>query len=153
MTENLVSRDNESEFIKEETVISENHENVNSSLTGINTKPEIISKIKELLLLPVDTVKEDVEVLKQSYFRVLKQDMEAAKQLYIQANETLEGFNNPADDTEDAFKEVIEEYKQKKAALNESQNQTRQDNLQQKLDILSKMNEIIEATQSFCNCL
>ena len=64
------------------------------------------------------------------------------RQQYIQENTSLEGFVAPNDENEEEFKGLMEEFKLQKNKFNIEQEKIKQDNLQEKSDLLSKMNEI-----------
>jgi hypothetical protein len=94
-------------------------------------------------------VKEQVEQLKTQFYRQYHQDLEAqrvaAQQAAEEAGETLENWVPQVDETEQEFRELLAEYKNKKAELLKKAEEEQNQNLLRKENILQQMKEMAEA--------
>jgi hypothetical protein len=86
-----------------------------------NEKQQFVEELKALLQKDVAEVKEQVEQIKTQFYRQYHQDLEAQKQAVevaaTEAGETLENWVPQVDETEQEFRELLMQYKQKKAEL------------------------------------
>jgi cell division FtsZ-interacting protein ZapD len=107
-------------------------------------KEEIIEKLKELIVLPVEEVKDSVEELKQSFYKIRKQEVEEARKLFVEEGGTEETFVVEPDETEETFKTLLNSFKEKKAALLADQQKIRETNLKEKLQIIEDIKTLCE---------
>ena len=107
-------------------------------------KEEIIEKLKELIVLPVEEVKDSVEELKQSFYKIRKQEVEEARKLFVEEGGTEETFVIEPDESEETFKTLLNSFKEKKAALLADQQKIRETNLKEKLQIIEDIKALCE---------
>ena len=114
-----------------------------------NEKQQFVDELKALLQNDVTEVKEQVEQLKTQFYRQYHQDLEAqrvaAQQAAEEAGETLENWVPQVDETEQEFRELLAEYKNKKAELLKKAEEEQNQNLLRKENILQQMKEMAEA--------
>lgn len=109
------------------------------------TRNEVLKQVKELLERPLDEVKSEVEAMKQHYYKLRKQEVDAARAAYLTANEgSEEGFEAEVDELEEEFKELLNTYKERKATLIEERQRLRETNLAAKRQIIEALKEITE---------
>ena len=110
-----------------------------------NEKQQFVDELKALLQNDVAEVKEQVEQIKTQFYRQYHQDLEAQKQAAEAAGEPVENWVPQADETEQEFRELLTQYKQKKAELLKKAEEEQAQNLLRKENILQQMKEMAEA--------
>ena len=97
----------------------------------------------------VAEVREQVEQLKTQFYRQYHQDLEAQKQAAeaaaTEAGETLENWVPQVDETEQEFRALLAQYKEKKAELLKKTEEEQAQNLMRKENILQQMKEMADA--------
>jgi hypothetical protein len=114
-----------------------------------NEKQQFVDELKALLQKDVAEVKEQVEQLKTQFYRQYHQDLEAQKQAAeaaaSEAGETLENWEPQVDETEQEFRALLSQYKEKKAELLKKTEEEQAQNLLRKENILQQMKEMADA--------
>lgn len=114
-----------------------------------NDKQELLEELKALIEQNVNEVKEQVEDVKSRFYRQYHDEQaalkEAAEKAAEAAGEVLENWQPVIDETEQAFKELLNVYKQKRAELQKQLEQDQAQNLLRKENILSQMKEMAQA--------
>ena len=109
-----------------------------------DTKEEIISRLKEMVETGQVADKQELDALKQNFYRLHRTAQEAAQAAWVEAGETLETFVPEPDSLEEEYKEVMAKIKQMRTELMQQQEAEREGNLQKKLDIIERLKVIIE---------
>ena len=121
-----------------------------------NGNEQLVEELKALVAQDdVMAVKEQVEQLKTQFYREYHQQLEAAREAAVQAAaEANEGAEDAAeeaawtpepDPVELQFRELLNEYKQKKAEVAAKNEAQMQENLQRKQAILEQMKAMAES--------
>ena len=114
-----------------------------------NEKQQFVDELKALLQKDVAEVKEQVEQLKTQFYRQYHQSLEAQKQAAeaaaAEAGETLENWVPQVDETEQEFRALLAQYKEKKAELLKKTEEEQAQNLMRKENILQQMKEMADA--------
>jgi hypothetical protein len=114
-----------------------------------NEKQQFVDELKALLQKDVAEVKEQVEQLKTQFYRQYHQDLDAQKQAAeaaaAEAGETLENWVPQVDETEQEFRALLAQYKEKKAELLKKTEEEQAQNLMRKENILQQMKEMADA--------
>ena len=110
-----------------------------------NENQQFVDELKALLQNDVAEVKEQVEQIKTQFYRQYHQELEAQKQAAEAAGEIVENWVPQADETEQEFRELLTQYKQKKAELLKKAEEEQAQNLLRKENILQQMKEMAEA--------
>ncbi len=117
--------------------------------TMANEKQQLVEELKALLSENVTEVKDKVEQLKTQFYRVYHQELEEAKKAAEAAaeaaGEKLEAWQPAIDETEAQFRELLNDYKQKKAEAAAKLEAEMQQNLLRKQNILSQMKDLASA--------
>ena len=94
-------------------------------------------------------MKEQVEVLKTQFYRQYHLELEAQKKAAIEAaeaaGEVLENWLPSVDELENEFRELLIQYKQRRAELQKQVEEELQQNLLRKENILTQMKEMADA--------
>lgn len=110
-------------------------------------KEELIQTLKSLVEQPeVNTVKEDVEQIKQAFYKRLKTENEERKKIFLGDGGEEADFELQKDELEDVLKTLLGDYKAKRAAYIARIEQEKENNLLQKQHILEQMKTLTEAT-------
>ena len=114
-----------------------------------NDKQQFVDELKALLQKDVAEVKEQVEQLKTQFYRQYHQDLDTQKQAAeaaaAEAGETLENWVPQVDETEQEFRALLAQYKEKKAELLKKTEEEQAQNLMRKENILQQMKEMADA--------
>jgi len=130
-----------------ETIVADEPEEAKPSTPDYtaSTKGELIETLKSLISKEVDAVKEDVETIKQLFYKKVKADIEDLKKTFLDdGGEEIE-FLAPKDELEEAFKALLNEFRSKKAALMAKLEKEKETNLLQKQHILEQMKVLVES--------
>lgn len=131
-----------------ETVIVEQQPVEASSKTAdynIGTKQEMISALKLLVDQEVDVVKEEVEVIKQLFYKKTKAEIEDQKKVFVEGGGEESEFVPEKDELEETFKALLNEFKSKKASLMANIEKEKETNLIQKQHLLEQMKMLTES--------
>ena len=100
-----------------------------------STKPELIEALKVLIDKEVDAVKDEVESVKQLFYKKTKLEIEEQKKLYIESG-----------GLEEAFKSLLNQFRGKKAAYMALLEKEKEANLLQKQHLLEQMKSLVESS-------
>ena len=112
---------------------------------GLLSKAELIDALKTILDGDVESIKEEVEIIKQSFYKRSKAEIEELKKTFIDAGGELTEFKPEKDELEDVLKTLLNEYRSKKAAHTASLEKEKEQNLLQKQHILMQMKTLSES--------
>lgn len=131
-----------------ETLVSspaQTTEEINTMYVPKQTKEEIIERLKEINTDACDADKQELDLLKQTFYKLHKAEQEAARKAFIDGGGAPEAFVIPADDTESRFKEIMSSIKEKRSAMLAEQEKEKEENLQKKLSIIDRLKELAES--------
>ena len=111
------------------------------------TKAEVVQRLKEINENMSDADKQEVDQLKQTFYKLHKAEQEAARKAFIEGGGNAEDFSPSPDPDEGEFKEVMRSIKEKRSAIAAEQEQERESNLLKKQNILEKMKAMTESTE------
>lgn len=111
------------------------------------TKEEVVNRLKELVQEAENAEKQELDSLKQTFYKLHKAEQEAAKKAFVEAGGEAEAFVPQPDEIENEFKTVMGTIKEKRGALAAEQEKQKEDNLQKKLDIIEKIKEIVSTPE------
>ena len=109
------------------------------------TKEEVIKRLKELNEDACNADKQELDLLKQTFYKLHKAEQETARKTFIEAGGAPEAFVMPPDDSESRFKEAMSSIKEKRSAMLAEQEKEKEENLQKKLAIIEKLKELSES--------
>ena len=114
-----------------------------------NEQQQVVDELKELLQKNVAEVKEQVEGLKMQFYRQYHQELEAQKKAALEAaqaaGEVLENWLPQIDELEQEFRELLAQYKQRRAEIQKQVEEEQAQNLLRKENILAQMKEMADA--------
>ena len=109
------------------------------------SRKELLAIFQELLASPTaeaaDTLRREAELIKSLFYKLLLQER---KNHESQGDEASAGTEPVADELETAFKQLYNEYKQKRAVYNQQAEQEKEENLSKKLAIIEELKKLLE---------
>lgn len=111
------------------------------------TKESILSRLKELAQDAEAASKQELDNLKQLFYKLHNTELEADKSLFIENGGTEEGFMPKADALENEFKNVMGDIKAKRSRLTVDQEKQKEENLAIKLSIIDRLKELVESQE------
>ena len=119
----------------------------NVTLPSKLTKEEVIQRLKEIDEDACNADKQEIDALKQNFYKLHKAEQEAARKAFIEGGGKAEEFTPTPDPQEAEFKQVMGSIKEKRNTLTAAQEQEKEENLAKKLAILDKMKEFTETPE------
>lgn len=120
-----------------------------ASLIMANEKQSLVDELKSLLEQNVTEVKDKVEALKTQFYRQYHEEQaalkKAAEEAAAAAGEVLESWQPTLDEAEQQFRELLNEYKTKRAEVTKQIEEEQAQNLLRKENILEQMKTMAEA--------
>ncbi len=111
------------------------------------TKKEVIDRLKELAHGDEAPTKEEVDLLKTTFYKLHFAEREAAQKAYLEAGGDPEKYTILPDEDEEVFKAEMGVVKEKRAKLFLEQEAEKQENLQKKLDIIEKIKGMVTSPE------
>ncbi len=109
------------------------------------SKEEILAKLKEASSEVDNVGKQEIDSLKQAFYKLHNAEQEAAKKLFIENGGVEEEFVPVNDTVEEEFKNIMSVIKEKRGALSSEQEQLKELNLQIKFSIIEELKELVES--------
>ncbi len=131
----------------EETVVAETAE-AGEEPTAKNyhamTREEMIDSLKEILSSGNMEAHKEVAAIKQAYYSLVNKEATARLEAYIEAGNTPDTFSSEPDPLEPVIKELLSEFREKRAAYLEEKEEEKRKNLEEKNRIIDELNSIVE---------
>ncbi len=124
-------------------------EAIEVSAVGMLDKQTILDKLKELVDHAEDATREQMEKLKQSYYRVVKAETEELKRVFIENGGQENEFEIPEDNTSSIFKELLNRFKEKRMAVQEAQARIKEENYIKKLQLIDRIGALVDSLDDF----
>ena len=129
----------------EVAVVDESQDNTSVELT----KDAIVQIALELVEKPENEVgRDELSRLKQQFYAIRKIELEQEKNEFIEKGNEVAAFAPKTDELEEKFKAVLNEIKEKKAALFAEQEAERQANLDKKNSIIEEIKTLAADTDN-----
>ena len=117
------------------------------------TKKEVVERLKELAHGDETPTKEEVDLLKTTFYKLHFAEREAAQKAYLDAGGDPEKYTMLPDEDEEVFKAEMGIIKERRSKVFQEQEAEKQENLQRKIDIIEKIKNMAtspeEANRSF----
>ena len=107
------------------------------------SKAELIESLKLLLDKEIASIKDEVEIIKQSFYRRAKTDAEEQKRKFVEEGGDEESFIVAKDELEETMKQLLNEYRAKKNAFTLQLENEKENNLIQKQHIIEQMKSLV----------
>ncbi len=149
--DNTIVSDSE---VKASEVVSENSENQETEeekpvldkvdLTVLS-REDLVKRLKHITKhFDLIDIKDEVEEIKSLFYKIYNEEVEELKKRFVESGELEENFAAPIDALEVEIKDILHEFKQRKAELARKIEEEKENNLIAK-------NEVIEAIKNLVN--
>ena len=112
-------------------------------------KQDILDELSQLIVNIDHSTREQVEKLKHSYFRISKAETEELRKVFIENGGDEADFQVPEDELDSEFKELLAQYKHKKALLLEKDESKKEENYVKKLRLIDRLQALVESQEDF----
>ena len=109
------------------------------------TKEEVLLRIKDLAQDAENANKQELDSLKQAFYKIHNAEQEAAKKEFLDNGGSAENFVPQNDAIEEEFKSVMAVIKEKRSAQAVELERQKEENLQIKLSIIEELKELVES--------
>ena len=109
------------------------------------TKEDVLNQLKELAQDAENANKQEIDNLKQSFYKLHNAELEAAKKQFTDNGGAEEDFVPEEDPVEVEFKRLMGVIKEKRSKLVAEQERQKEENLQVKLSIIEELKELVES--------
>ena len=135
----------EPENMMEEPLNSEAMANESPAENRPASKKEVIEKLSVLAENPETAEKQDLENLKQSFYKRRKQEVDKERSEFLQNGGEEADFKPSVDEDEPEFKRIMGIIKEKKNAIAAELERVKQENLEKKQNIIERIKELSES--------
>ena len=122
---------------------------VEETATSKLTKEEILNKLQTLVSGPIETVRGEVETLKQAYYKIRRNEIEELKKAFMEQGGEEKDFSAPEDPQENTLKELLSSYKEKKAIFLAEEEKEKAENYVLKLQLIDQLKALSESQEDF----
>lgn len=133
-----------------ENVAPEVNETENQTIEVPQTQEEVVARVKELAEADAPAEKQELDALKQAFYKIHKANVAAARAQFIENGGEPEAFLPTPNVLEDDFKAAMNVIKQKRAELQAELDRQKEENLQKKQEILERI-KVLSATPEEAN--
>lgn len=134
----------------EETAVAEKapeEKAVEEKVVPKSDKREILAQLKELAVDAEKASKQEIDSLKQSFYKLHNAEIEIAKKAFIEAGGIEEDYFPTPDELEVEFKNILTAIKEKRNCLAADLEKQKEDNLTIKLAIIDRLKELVESSE------
>lgn len=117
--------------------------------TGKLSKEEILEKLTGLVGAAADATRNEVEALKQAYYKIHRSEVDELKKAFLTAGGEEKDFVAPGDETESKIKELLNIYKEKRAAILAEEERVKAANYALKLQLIDQLKALTESQEDF----
>ena len=121
------------------------------AFTPKQSQEEIIARLEEINEDACNAEKQEIDFLKQNFYKLHKAEQEAALKAHIENGGTPENFVMPTNELEGKFKLVMSAIKEKRSAQAAEAEKEKEENLQQKMQVLEQMKKLAESADDVNN--
>ena len=104
-----------------------------------DTKAAVISRLKDIVIAGGEIDRAEVEMLKQTYYKLHNAEIIAARDAFVAAGGNVEDFMPAADSDEENFKAQLGRIRELRAEALQALEKQKQEGLAKKLDIIEKI--------------
>ena len=124
-------------------------DNAEENAAGKLTKEEILNRLQALVDAPIETVRGEVESLKQAYYKIRRNEVDELRKAFVEQGGDEKDFTAPEDTQENCLKELLGSYKEKKAAYLAEEEKQKAENYEIKLQLIEQLKMLCESQDDF----
>lgn len=108
------------------------------------TREQLVQALRDILAANEMTAHKDVAAIKQAYFVVKEKENKALLEKFVEEGNSPEDFEAPADSEENELKELLADFRERRTAFLEKEENERKANLEAKRNVLASLRAIAE---------
>jgi len=112
-----------------------------------NNNDEVIARLKEISESNCSVGKQEIDALKQTFYKIHAAEVEEAKKKFVENGGTDSDFAPISDSREEEFKEIMNVIKEKRNKNAEELEKIKEQNLQVKLTIINELKDMVESPE------
>lgn len=132
-----------------EVKTTETPEEATANAIGKLSKEEILEKLAELVNAAAETTRNEVESLKQAFYKIHRAEVEESKKTFLEEGGEEKDFVAPEDEEENKLKELLTVYKEKRAAILAEEERVKAANYALKLQLIDQLKALTESQDDF----
>ena len=113
------------------------------------SKEEIPEKLAELVNAAAETARNEVESLKQAFYKIHRAEVEESKKTFLEGGGEEKDFVAPEDEGENKLKELLAVFKEKRAAILAEEERIKAANYALKLQLIDQLKVLTESQDDF----
>ena len=114
------------------------------------SKEQIIDRLAIIVENPVtESIRNEVDSLKQAFYKFKKTETENAKHAFIAAGGEEQDFHPEIEESEEKLKTLLHTFKEKRASIVAEEEKQKETNLSSKLTIIERLKVLIESQDDF----
>ena len=113
------------------------------------TKAQLLDELREIVQSDdISRNRKHVDIIKSCFYKLRNEELSELKKLHTEAGKDIIDFEAPKDQDETYLKELLEDFRQKKAKYNAEQDKIKEENLQKKHEIIEKIKVLANGEES-----
>jgi len=113
------------------------------------SKEDLVSRLKKVLKdFPVENIKHEAEAIKSAFYKKHSAEVEDLKRKFVESGELEENFTAPIDTHELDLKNLLKDFKERRAEFNKRLEEEKKNNLQAKTEVIEGIKELINKQES-----
>ena len=139
VTNDVIENKPETEQEVKEEPVPQNEEDISQL-----QKDALVALLEKLVVLDnIELIREKVEQIKVCFYKLHRDQIENLKKEFVEQGGNEADFQAPADEHELKLKQLLREYRTKRNALNEQNEQEKEENLRRKEEIIESIRNLI----------
>ncbi|MDR1524091.1 MAG: DUF349 domain-containing protein [Tannerella sp.] len=122
---------------------------LNTGALAVITVPEIMERLKQIVVEPQNYARNEADVLKQTYYKLRRAETEAKKKEFLEGGGEEKDFVAPEDTEEAVLKSLISEYKEKRASITAEEERLKESNYILKQHLVERLKVLTESQDDF----
>ncbi|MDR2066091.1 MAG: DUF349 domain-containing protein, partial [Prevotellaceae bacterium] len=146
--EALIAAESEEFDLEDCEIESEEETEISSDFSNMN-KVELVSTFRTILeTQPVEKIRKDVDAIKTSFYKILRQEQDVYKQEYLAKGNDIENYIAPIDKDEIEFKSLFNSYKIKRSAYLKNLENSKEENYKIKQKLIDELKVLIDRKEN-----
>lgn len=131
-----------------EKVIEKKAETKNMPNYNDLSREELVASMKDLLEKPLDDIKEEAEIIKNTFYKKRNSEIVEKREKFVEAGGVKEDFKVDPDEFDNQFKDLYDKFRELKQQQNEQIKQRKVENLENKNTIINNIEDLINSAET-----
>ncbi|KAA6308032.1 hypothetical protein EZS27_040294, partial [termite gut metagenome] len=108
---------------------------------------DVLKRLNELVADAENASKQELDSLKQTFYRLHNAELEADKKRFVEAGGAVEDYVPEPDKQEDEFKKLMTAIRERRSVLAVEEEKHKEENLKSKLSVIERLKELVETSE------